>query len=110
MGRGPGKIMNKARYNRLAQAKHRGSKRSLKTELEDAQIMLAWLNADLSEGQAARALGLDRVALRERRDAAIAEGMRLFGTLYPKLDAAYDGVCGVLRRADSRNVPKKGQQ
>lgn len=88
--------MDKVRYNRLAQVKHRGSKRSYKTELENAQIMLAWLNADLSEGQVVRALGMDRIALREMRDTAIAEGIRLFEKLRKPVDADYDGICGRL--------------
>lgn len=96
--------MNKKRYNRIAQAKHRGSKRSYRTELENAQIMLAWLNADLSEGQASKALGVDRLGLREMRDKAIADGMRLFETLYPRLDAVYDEVCGV---SATKNVRHK---
>jgi gamma-glutamyl phosphate reductase len=86
--------MDKRRYNRLAQAKHRKSKRSYKTELENAQIMLAWLNADLSEGQAAKALGMDRLSLRIARDDAIAEGIRQFEKLRKPIDAAYDGICG----------------
>ena len=88
---------NKARYNRMAQQKHRGSKRSPKTELENAHILLAWLNADLSEGQVSKALGIDRVTLRVMRDDAIANGMRLFETLYPRKEAIYDGICGHLR-------------
>jgi hypothetical protein len=89
--------MDKRRYNRLAAAKSRKSKRSYKTELENAQILLAWLNADLSEGQASKALNIDRIALREMRDTAIAEGLRLFESMYPKIDAAYDGICAPLR-------------
>ncbi len=95
-------MTDKVRYNRLAQAKHRGSKRSYKTELENAQIMMAWLNADLSEGQAARILGMERVALRVMRDDAIAEGIRLAEKLSKPVDLAYDGLCGKLPQR-SRN-------
>ena len=40
------------------------------------EVMLAWAEGDLSEGQAAKALGLDRLALREMRDAARASGVK----------------------------------
>lgn len=73
----PEEAINKKRYNRIAQAKHRGSKRSYRTELENAQIMLAWLAEELSEGQAAHALGVDRISLRVMRDGAIAQGLQL---------------------------------
>ena len=88
--------VDKTRYNRIAQRKHRGSKTSPKTDLENAYILLAWLNADLSEGQASKALQVDRVTLREMRDVALAKGLCLFEKLYPRLDAQYDGVCGAL--------------
>lgn len=52
------------RYMRLAQAKHRGSRQSYKTQLENCQILLAWERGDLSEGQASKALGLNRIESR----------------------------------------------
>jgi hypothetical protein len=71
------------RQARLHQAKQRGSRRSYKTELENAQLLLAWEAARLSEGQMAAALGVDLLAVRKMRDAAIAEGMRLAEALQP---------------------------
>jgi hypothetical protein len=67
--------MNTKRYNRLAKQKARNSKRSYVTEIEDLQIIVAWLYGDLSEGRAARALGVDRVSLRTMRDAAVYAGV-----------------------------------
>ena len=98
--------MNKTRYNRLAQAKARGSKRSIKTELENAHIMLAWLNADLSEGQASKALGIDRISLRVMRDEAIANGMKVFESLYPRIDVIYDGIVGTRSRTTTLTKEK----
>ena len=69
--------LRKQRYNRLHQSKHRGSARSYKTELENMMVLLAWLNADLSEGQASKALGVDRISLRIMRDGAIAQGLQI---------------------------------
>jgi hypothetical protein len=62
--------MSKQRYNRIAQAKKRGST-SYKTELENALIMLAWEADILSEGQCASMLQLDRVTLRKWRLTAL---------------------------------------
>lgn len=64
------------RQARLYQAAHRGS-RSIKTELENVRLLLAWEAELLSEGQVATMLGIDRVTLRLMREAAIAEGMKL---------------------------------
>jgi hypothetical protein len=69
--------MNKQRLDRLAQQKHRGSKRSYVTEIENLKIILAWQSGNLSEGQAARALCMDRVSLRVMRDDAIKRGTDL---------------------------------
>jgi hypothetical protein len=67
----------KQRRYRLYQAKHRGTACSLKTELENAQLLLAWETGNLSEGQFAKVLGIDRLAARVMRDEAVAEGMQL---------------------------------
>ena len=64
----------KQRYNRHAQQKHRGSRRCYRTEAEDALILLAWEAGELSEGQAAKALDVDRVTARDRRLAGISHG------------------------------------
>lgn len=71
----------KQRRDRLSQHKHRKSRRSYKTELENAQILLAWEAAQLSEGQVARILDIDRVSLRMMREGAIAEGMNIAAAL-----------------------------
>ncbi len=73
----------KQRQARIAQNKHRGSKRSYKTELETAQILLAWESEQLSEGQVSRALDLDRVTVRMLREGAILSGMTLCAALLP---------------------------
>lgn len=64
------------RYARIAQAKHRKS-RSTKTELENAHLLLAWEAEQLSEGQLASMLDLDRVSLRKLRADAIDAGMQI---------------------------------
>ena len=65
------------RLARLYQGKSRGDSRSYKTELENVQLLLAWEAGDLSEGQVATMLGVDRVSLRMMRDGAKAAGMAL---------------------------------
>jgi hypothetical protein len=70
------------RYNRIAQAKHRGSKRSHVTELEDALLILAWEAELLSEGQVSRLLDEDRVTLRLRREALLDRAARFAEALY----------------------------
>jgi hypothetical protein len=60
--------MTKQRSDRLAKQRERGSKRSYVTEIEDLRIMLAWEAGVLSEGQAAKALGYDRVTLRDLKN------------------------------------------
>jgi len=67
----------KQRLVRLYQGKSRCDRRSYKTELENLQLLLAWEAGDLSEGQVANMLDVDRVALRMMRDGAIAAGMTL---------------------------------
>ena len=69
------------RQARLYQAKHRSSQRSYKTELENAQLLLAWEAAELSEGQMARLLDTDRLTIRKMRADAIDAGMRLANAL-----------------------------
>ena len=64
----------KRRYDRLAKQKERGSKRSYVTEIENLKIILAWEAGELSEGQAARAIQVDRVTLRDMRIEAINSG------------------------------------
>lgn len=77
----------KQRRNRLYQAKHRGSRRSYKTELENIRVLLAWEAAELSEGQAAEAIGVDRVTLRVMRDGCIAHGLMLAQSLRKAVDS-----------------------
>jgi hypothetical protein len=67
----------KSRSDRLYQQKHRGSKTSPVTDLEDALVVLAWEAGELSEGQAAAALGVDRLGARLRREALLARGITL---------------------------------
>lgn len=42
-----------------------------------AKVLLAMAATELSEGQACKALGLDRVSLRKMRDDTVAEGVAL---------------------------------
>lgn len=46
--------------------------------LTDACVVAAWMDAELSEGQAARALGLDRVSARILRDKIVGRGCEAF--------------------------------
>mgnify|MGYP003344296207 CR=1 FL=1 len=68
--------VRKNRLDRMSQAKIRGS-HSYKTEMENLQILLAWEAAELSEGQAAKALDMDRVSLRMLKEASIKSGILL---------------------------------
>lgn len=43
--------------------------------IEDLQVLLAWEAGELSEGQAAKTLGLDRVAARDLRLGQIQAGV-----------------------------------
>jgi hypothetical protein len=72
-------MKDKTRYNRLAQQKHRGSKRSFVTEIEDLKILLAWECGELSEGQVSKALKIDRISARKMRDDFVAEGISYLG-------------------------------
>ena len=67
----------KRRKDRFYQQRHRGSKRSYVTEIENLNVLVAWQSETLSEGQAAKLLGTDRVSLREMRDAAIEAALKL---------------------------------
>ena len=71
------------RKNRLAQAKHRGSRRSYKTDAENIGLLLLWEAEVLSEGQVATALDIDRVTLRMMREDAMAEALKLAEALVP---------------------------
>lgn len=73
----------KQRAQRLYQQKHRGGG-SIKTELENAYLMLAWEAAELSEGQIASILGTDRLSIRLMREGAIARAMRIAEGLLAK--------------------------
>ena len=73
----------KRRYDRIAQAQHRGSAVSHETGRENALILLAWEAAELSEGQAAKALQIDILGVRDLRAAYLAEALVLFEALRP---------------------------
>jgi predicted ArsR family transcriptional regulator len=72
--------MNKQRSDRLAQVRHRNSKRSYVTEIENLKICLAWACGELSEGQASKALGLDRVSARGHLAQLVEDGRALVET------------------------------
>jgi hypothetical protein len=78
------KTVHVRRMNRSYQAKHRKSKRSYLSDYEDAVIVLAWERGDLSEGQASKALGLDRLSARIRRDDLVSAGLAMAATLLDK--------------------------
>lgn len=65
------------RLMRAYQAKSRGSAISFKTELENAQIILAWECGDLSEGQVSEIFNTDRVSVRKMRDDVRAAGIKI---------------------------------
>lgn len=67
----------KRRSDRLSQRKHRNGRRSYLTDMENARILLAWEAAELTEGQAAEALGVDRLGARKMREEAIGSGIAL---------------------------------
>lgn len=70
---------DKRRRDRLSQQRHRGSRRSFVTEIENLNVLVAWQVGTLSEGQAAKCIGTDRVSLREMRDAAIQAALTMMG-------------------------------
>lgn len=77
-------MSNKQRADRLAQQRHRGSRRSYVTEIENLQILLAWASGDLSEGQASKALGVGRVEARKMYDDACSSGCQLYQEQYER--------------------------
>ncbi len=66
----------KRRADRISQQKSRGGG-SIKTELENAYLMLAWEAEQLSEGQVASILGTDRLSVRLMREGAIARALQV---------------------------------
>jgi hypothetical protein len=74
----------KRRQQRADQRKSRGDKSSGRDGLEDSAILLAWEVGELTEGQAARALRVDRVALREMKLRLVAVGRALAHHLLSK--------------------------
>ena len=74
------------RINRQAQKKWREARKrqklSLKTELENAQIMLAWECGLLSEGQVCAALGLGQIEARTLRDSTMTAGQEIGSALW----------------------------
>lgn len=80
------------RKNRLAQAEHRGSRRSYKTDAENLGLLLLWEAEVLSEGQVAKAFGIDRVTLRMMREGAMAEALKLAEALIPPPDLRRHGA------------------
>lgn len=64
-------------YDREAQRKHRGGRRCIATDFEDACILLAWAGGEISEGTVARALGVGRIDARMMRDELILWGANL---------------------------------
>jgi hypothetical protein len=79
------------RIARLAQAKHRGSKASHKTELENALMILAWEAEVLSEGQVSRLLDLDRVSIRQMRLDMIDRATKFAESLDAAISASGEG-------------------
>ena len=70
------------RAARVAQAKHRGTKTSHKTELENVLLVLAWEAEVLSEGQLSQILDTDRVSIRKMRLALLDRATSLAESLY----------------------------
>lgn len=73
----------KRRQNRAAQAKRRNSGTSYKTDAENIGLLLLWEADELSEGQIASALRIDRVTLRSMRARAIAVAQEFYESLTP---------------------------
>lgn len=70
------------RKAREHQAKHRKTRHSYKTEVENLRLLLCWEAEQLSEGQISQLLDIDRVSIRKMRLDAIDEGMRLAEALH----------------------------
>lgn len=83
----------------MYQAKSRGDKRNYKTEIENLQIMLAHECSHLSEGQAAKAIGTDRIGLRKMMADARTLGTNLAGQILGK-----DGASGSVEQSDGESV------
>lgn len=88
------------RYMREFQRQRRGSKRSYRTEIEDLHLILAWQSREISEIQVAKLLGLetDRMALRRRRDQAVARGRDIADALSQHQQRPIDRLQDRLRR------------
>ncbi len=56
------------------QATRRNQQRSHKSDAEDADVLLAFVAGELSEGRASRTLGIDRVSLRDKVLRMVAAG------------------------------------
>ena len=67
----------KARSDRQYQRKRRAGKSSPVTDLEDALVVPAWEAGELTEGQAAAALGTCHLGARIRREALVGRGIRI---------------------------------
>ena len=67
--------------------------------LIDACVVAAWMNAELSEGQAMRALGLGRISARILRDKIVAIGVEMFALV--NLGAAPESARNAIRDFDS---------
>ena len=68
---------DRQRYMREYQARRRGTKRSYKSEADSACVLLAWEAGEITEGVAAKLLGIDRVSARERKQCMIMRGVQL---------------------------------
>lgn len=77
--------MAKQRAARVAQAKHRGTKASHKTAMENTLLILAWEATILSEGQVVRILDLDRVSVRKMRIDMLDAATKLAESLYKRM-------------------------
>lgn len=71
------------------QAARRGS-RSYKSEAEDSAVLVALAMGEISEGKAARALGLDRVSVRDRLQILLREGCERANTPWCDRDSRLD--------------------
>jgi hypothetical protein len=79
------------RAARIAQAKHRGTKESHRTQFENALLMLAWEAEILSEGQLSHILDTDRVSIRKMRLDLLDQATKLAESLYGTSSAASTG-------------------
>lgn len=76
--------LRQQRQARLYQAKHRGSKASHVTDLEDALLMLLWEAEILSAGQVAEIMDTDLLTIRHRRQELLEKGYALAEQLSPE--------------------------